>query len=431
MTTRRQFIKRSAGAVAVGAIMPGIFFTEARGQSPGSGGPARRRKLVVIQFAGGNDGLNTVIPYTDLRYYALRPTLGIREAELIDARNRSMILSDHFGLHPALTEIKDLWDENKVAIILGVGYPNATLSHFLSMDIWHTADLTGLAGKGWLGKYADLALVGQQGLPAMAVSGELPRSFYASKVVIPNVFNFQLYNFLTDPAYPGDHVNQLNAFNTAASRSFSGDSFIGKITNTAFEAVTGAQRLQTAIATYEPGATYNPANPMAIAMQMLAQVITTMPEGNLFYVVLGGFDSHADQVAHPNGVANKLGGVHAALLRYFSEAVKSFYTDLTEHGIADDVLMMQWSEFGRRPGENASFGTDHGTVSSMMIIGNPVRGGLYGIQPSLATSELDLAGNPKFTVDFRAVYATILNRWLGANAHEVLGATYEDIGFLG
>ena len=427
-TTRRQFIKRSAGAVAVGMVAPRLLVTEAHGQAPD---PKSRRKLVVIQLAGGNDGLNTVVPYTDARYYALRPTLGIRENELVNSQGQPMVLSNQFGLHPALAEIKELWDENKVAIVLGVGYPNSTLSHFLAMDIWHTADLTGLAGKGWLGKYADLALVGQQGLPAIAISGELPKSFYASKVVIPNVFNFQLYNFLTDPAYPGDHVNQLNAFNAAASRTFAENSALATLTATAFEAVASAQRVQAAIAGYRSAVTYNSNNPLASAMQMLAQVITTMPEGNLFYVVIGGFDTHADQIAHPNGVANKFAGLHALLLRYFSEAVKSFYTDLAEHGLADEVVLMQWSEFGRRPGENASFGTDHGTVSPMLLIGNPVRGGFYGAQPSLAATELDLAGNPKFTVDFRAVYATILSKWLGTDARAVLGAPFEDVGFLG
>jgi uncharacterized protein (DUF1501 family) len=428
-TTRREFIKRSAGAVSVGLVLPGLLLSEARGQSA----EPNKRKLVIIQFSGGNDGLNTVIPYSDSRYQALRPTLAFKDVDLQlqASRGTSMIISNDFGLHPALTEIKGLWDQNKVAITLGVGYPNANLSHFLSMDIWHTADTTGLAGKGWLGKYADLALLGKQGLPAASIGGESPKTFYANKVVIPNIINFQFYNFLTDPNYPGDSRNQTNAFNAAASRLLASDQFISAVNSTAFESVASAQKVQAAISSYRSSVTYNPQNPLAVALQMLAQVITTMPEASLLYVQLGGFDTHALQVENANGRLNKFAGQHALLLRWFSEGVKAFYDDLTEHNMADDVLIMQWSEFGRRPGENASNGTDHGTVAPMFLIGNPVQGGLYGQQPSLAATELDFAGNPKFKVDFRSVYATILNRWLNADARAVLGAQYENLGFLG
>jgi uncharacterized protein (DUF1501 family) len=427
-TTRRQFIKRSAGAVSAGLVMPSLLLSQARAQSPD---PQNRRKLVIIQLAGGNDGLNTVIPYSDSRYLALRPTIGFKAADLQPAQGPSMMINDALGLHPALGEIKSLWDQDKVAITLGVGYPNANLSHFLSMDIWHTADTSGLAGKGWLGKYADIALLGKSGLPAASIGGESPKSLNASKVVVPNIINFQFYNFLTDPAYPGDSGNQTNAFQAAASRLLPADQFIGAINHTAFESVSSAQKVQAAIASYRSTVNYNPQNPLAAAMKMLAQIITTMPEANLLYVQMGGFDNHAYQIENANGRLNKFAGTHAVLLRWFSEAVKAFYDDLVEHNMADDVLMMQWSEFGRRPGENASYGTDHGSVSPMFIIGNPVSGGLYGEQPSLAATELDYAGNPKFKVDFRAVYATLLNRWLGADARAILGGQYENVGFLG
>jgi uncharacterized protein (DUF1501 family) len=426
-TTRRQFIKRSAGAVSLGVVMPSLLLSEARGQSADV---QNQRKLVVIQMSGGNDGLNTVIPYSDSRYQALRPQTAFKENELNTAKG-SMLLSSQFALHPALTEIKGLWDDGKVAITLGVGYPNSTLSHFLAMDIWHTANTTGLSGQGWLGKYADLALVGQTGLPAASVGGELPKTFYANKVVIPNIINFQFYNFLTDPGYPGDARNQLNTFGAAAARDLTAKQFLGAINHTAANAVSSAQKVQAALSGYNSSVAYNPQNPLAVALQMLAQILVTMPEANLLYATLHGFDHHADQIDHPTGQANKFAGQHYILLRWFSEAIKSFYDDLVEHNLADNTLIMQWSEFGRRPGENASFGTDHGSSSMLFCLGNPVRGGFYGQQPSLAASELDLGGNPKFHVDFRAVYSTILNRWLGADAGAVLGAPFEDVGFLG
>ncbi|HLG16098.1 MAG TPA: DUF1501 domain-containing protein [Blastocatellia bacterium] len=425
-TTRRQFIKQGAGMVTVGMVLPRIWLGEAQGRPAAPS----NRKFVVIQLAGGNDGFNTVVPYTESRYYALRPTLALREAELKDDQNRSTIITNQFGLHPALSEIKALYDEGKVAAVLGVGYPNPSLSHFLSMDIWHTADLSGLAGQGWLGRYADLALFGQPGLTAAAVGGELPKGLYANRVVIPNIVNFSFYNFLTDPAYGDDRNNQLNTFNAAASRTFGADTLSASINKTAFESVSGAQAVQSAVGTYHSSVVYPQNNPLADGLKMVAQLMTTIPEAGLLYVQMGGFDTHSDQIAHSSGNANRLGGWHTTLLKWFSEGVRAFYDDLAEHGIAEDVLIMEWSEFGRRPGENASFGTDHGTVGQMFIIGDAVRGGLHGEQPSLAASALDPAGNPMFTVDFREVYATILDRWLGVDSRAVLGAQFPPLDFL-
>lgn len=426
--TRRQFIKRSAAAVTVGVVVPRLWTSEAHAQQIELAGG---RRFVIIQFAGGNDGLNTVVPYADARYAALRPTLGWKEAELKTASGASTILSNQFGLHPALDEIKQLYDANRVAIVLGVGYPNSTLSHFLSMDIWHTADLSGLANRGWLGRFADIALVGQSPLSALSLGSlDTPKTFFATRFVVPNILNLGLYNFITDPAYPGDSNNQLNAFNAAATRSFAADTLMGAINKTAFESVSGAQRVQQAAGNYRSSVIYPADNPLATGLKLAAQLMTTVPEAAILYVRLDGFDHHADQISNRNGQPNRLAGNHFNLLRWFSQAVKLFYDDLSEHGLADNTIIMQWSEFGRRPGENASFGTDHGSSAPMFIIGNPVQGGLYGNQPSLAATALDSAGNPKFEVDFRAVYSTILDRWLGADPAEVLGAKYENIGFL-
>lgn len=430
--TRRQFIRRSAGMVTVGLVLPKVWLGEARGRQT-SFNP--NRKFVVIQLAGGNDGFNTVIPYTDARYYSLRPTLSFKETELKDLNGRSTILNDGpFGLHPAMSEIKELYDQRKVAIVLGVGYPNPTLSHFLSMDVWHTADTSGLGSRGWLGKYADIALVGRPSLSAASIGSlELPKSLSASNVVVPSIVNFSLYNFLADPNYSGDYRNQLSAFNENASRSFPLDTFLGAINKTAFESVRGAQQVQSAVNSYKSSVVYPSNNPLAVGMQMVAQLMTTIPETSLLYVSLGGFDNHSDQIGDKgNDRTNKLTGDHALLLRWFSEAVKLFFDDLNEHNLADDVVILQWSEFGRRPGENASFGTDHGTAAPVFVIGNPVRGGLYGAQPSLAASVLDRnGGNTEFTTDFREVYATILDKWLDVDSKAVLGAQHPNVGFLG
>jgi hypothetical protein len=301
------------------------------------------------------------------------------------------------------------------------------------MDIWHTADANGSGSRGWLGKYADLALIGQSNLTAVSIGSlDLPKSLSADKFVVPNIINFSLYNFIADPNYPGDYNNQINTFNFAASRTISGGSFIGAVNGTAFESVRGAQQVQRSVSSYKSSISYPANNPLATGLQMVAQLMTTVPEASLLYVQMGGFDNHSDQIGDKQtDRGNKRVGDHAVLLKWFSEAIKLFHDDLTEHGLADDVLMMQWSEFGRRPGENASFGTDHGTAAPIFVMGNPVRGGLYGEQPSLAATELDAAGNVKFKVDFREVYATILDRWLGADSKTVLGAQYSNVGFLG
>ena len=428
--TRRQFIKRGAGMVTVGIMLPRFWLSEARGEQIEF---TPRRKLVVIQLAGGNDGFNTVVPYTDSRYYSLRPTLAFRDAELTTSEGASTIISNRFGLHPAMAEIKQLYDEGRVALVLGVGYPNPNLSHFLSMDVWHTADATGSGSRGWLGKYADLALIGQSNLTAASIGSlDLPKSFAADKFVVPNIINFSLYNFIADPNYPGDYNNQINTFNFAASRTMSAGGFIGAVNSTAFESVRGAQQVQRSISSYKSSVSYPATNPLAVGLQMVAQLMTTVPEASVLYVQMGGFDNHSDQIGDKQANrASKRVGDHATLLKWFSEAIKLFHDDLTEHGLADDVLMMQWSEFGRRPGENASFGTDHGTAAPIFVMGNPVRGGLYGEQPSLAATELDPAGNVKFTVDFREIYSTILDGWLGADSKAVLGSQYSNVGFLG
>ena len=363
----------------------------------------------------------------------LTPTLAFRDTELKTQDGVSTIISNQFGLHPAMAEIKQLYDDGRVALVLGVGYPNPNLSHFLSMDVWHTADANGSGSRGWLGRYADLALIGQSNLTAVSIGSlDLPKSLSADRFVVPNIINFSLYNFIADPNYPGDYNNQINTFNFAAARTISGGGFMGTVNGTAFESVRGAQQVQRSVNSYKSSISYPSNNPLATGLQMVAQLMTTVPEASLLYVQMSGFDNHSDQIGDKQtDRTNKRVGDHTNLLKWFSEAIKLFHDDLTEHGLADDVLMLQWSEFGRRPGENASFGTDHGTAAPIFVMGNPVRGGIYGEQPSLAAIELDAAGNMKFKVDFRDCYATILDKWLGADSKTVLGAQYSNVGFLG
>ncbi|HSE36948.1 MAG TPA: DUF1501 domain-containing protein, partial [Blastocatellia bacterium] len=355
----------------------------------------------------------------------------------------TILPSQPFGLNPAMGELKSMYDAGKVGIVLGVGYPNQNLSHFFATDIWQTANTTG-AGNGWLGRYADQNLLGESGLSAVSIGGGgLPKAFYANNVVVPSIAPaggadpFVNYAFQTDPRYAGDKNNQINTFKATSTRSFPAGSFAAALAEAGFGAEEGAAQLRAAVQNYTPGATYPTANqPSAtavsfgLALKMVAQIITTIPDANLLYVQLGGFDHHSQEIGTAaDNFSDKTKGALATLLKAFSLGVKTFYDDIAAHGLADNVVMLSWSEFGRRPNENASVGTDHGTIEPLMVIGNAVHGGLYGEQPSL--TDLDNAGNMKFKVDFRSVYGTILDNWLGADSQSILGAQYENVGFLG
>jgi uncharacterized protein (DUF1501 family) len=404
-------------------ILPHLWIKQARAAAPDG-----RRILVVIQLQGGNDGLNTLIPYTNSLYRSYRPNLHFTEPEIKDDAGNSMIISPEFGLHPAMKGIKALYDAGRVAIVQGVGYPNPNLSHFSSMDIWHTANPGGGTGLGWLGKYADIRLAGKTGLPAAAIGGVPVKSLSAETVVIPSISSFDAYQFVTDAKYAGDRNNQVDTFNKTYGRTFSEGSFINTIAATGISAIDGADQVQTAVEGYSSPVTYPEENRLAAAMKMLAQIITTIPEADLLYVQLGGFDNHSSEITFENNQPNKLAGDHFNLLKNFSEAVKAFYDDMAAHNLADRVLMMQWTEFGRRPQENASLGTDHGTVTPLFIIGDPVSGGIKGDAPDLGN--LDQAGNLRFTLDFRSVYAEILDEWLGVDSRSVLGSEFEHVGIL-
>jgi uncharacterized protein (DUF1501 family) len=424
-TTRRQFIKRSASAVTVSLVLPKLWLGKAQAQEVQA---ATRRIFVVIQLAGGNDGLNTVIPYSNSTYQAIRPTLGFHETELEDAQGQSTIIDGNLAFHPSMPEIKALYDAGKVAIVQGVGYPNPDLSHFRSKDIWYTANINGGVGNGWLGKYADQKLAGQSGFLAASIGSALPKALFADQAVIPNIKSFPNYQFLTDPRFNGDRNNQLNVFSIDNSREFEPLTFLDAIGGTAMDALTGSTQLQQAVATYSSPVTYPTGNSLASGLKMVAQIASTIPESSLFYVQLDGFDHHSGAIGDQTDATNRLVGRHADLLETLSQGVKAFYDDMVAHNLGDQLVIMEWSEFGRRPQENASIGTDHGTAAPLFVIGNAVHGGLYGEHPSL--TDLDSAHNMKMNVDFRSVYATILDKWLDADSQSILGGQFEDIGFL-
>ncbi|HUY77783.1 MAG TPA: DUF1501 domain-containing protein [Ktedonobacterales bacterium] len=415
--TRRAMIRDGLLAVSAGMIMPPIFARAARAAraSAAEGSvwaqQAQGNILIVVQMAGGNDGLNTVVPYTDSAYYQARPTLAIPQSQVID-------LDGRVGLNPALTALQPFWQSKKMAVVEGVGYPNPNLSHFASMDIWQTLDLSGQGTSGWLGKYV-AGLVDGQGHPfqSLAVGQTLPAALQAINANVPVVASPQAYQLAPDPTAPITAAEAriqalLNLYNTYPQSA----PYAALLDATAQNAVNGSKQLEAAATQYVPKATY-PTSDFAKGLQVLAEAIVQGLGLRVGYVTLGGFDTHADQAM-----------VQPKLLTDLAEGVTAFYADLAAHNASSNVVIMTWSEFGRRVEENAGLGTDHGTAAPLFVFGDAVQGGVYGEPPSL--NSLDPYGNLQFTVDFRSVYATVLDRWLGASGQAILGGSFGDQPFL-
>ena len=422
--TRRAMMRDGLLAVSAGMVLPSIFARAVRaaGNAAQEGShpalAAQGRTLIIIQMAGGNDGLNTIVPYTDSLYYQARPTIGIKQSD-------ALTLNDRLGMHPSMKALQPFWQKGQFAVVEGVGYPNPNLSHFAAMDIWQTLDLTGNGSQGWLGKYV-AGLVDKDGHPfqSLAVGTTLPSALHAINADVPVVSDPKTYRLKADPAQhtqaTPDEVSAAEARIQALLKLYNtypqSAPYAALLDATAQNAVNGSKTLDTAVSSYKPSVTY-PTTNFSRGLQVLAEVIVQKLGLRVGYVTLGGFDTHGEQQT-----------THAKLLTDLSEGLAAFYTDLTAHGVADDVVVMTWSEFGRRVHENASLGTDHGTAAPLFVLGNAVKGGVYGEPPDLG--HLDSAGNLLHTVDFRSVYATVLDRWLGAPAKSVLGGDFGDQGFL-
>lgn len=402
--SRRQFLKAGLTLVAVGLAAPPwlaqIAHADAQRLKKGEKLP-NDHILVVLQLTGGNDGLNTVIPYRDELYYKARPNLAIPEAQVVP-------LDERLGLHPALAPLKPLYDQRVLAILQNVGYPNPNRSHFRSMEIWQTADPDGYSRYGWLGKYLD-TLTDAAANPVMAVSftQELPLALHGKKAQVPCFASLTDLQVMTrDP----ELERTLKNLSRMEERKMdSPATVIRQSTRTALEAL---EQLRERIRNYQPHAQYGN-DPFARGLQQAAQIIATSPETRVLYVSVNGFDTHAGQAS-----------THQRLLSQFAGAVSAFYADLQAMGKADKTLLMVFSEFGRRVNENGSLGTDHGAAAPMFLLGGRVLGGLHGDPPNLR--DLDGNNDLRMQLDFRRVYATVL-AWLGGDPEAVLGKKFAPV----
>jgi uncharacterized protein (DUF1501 family) len=414
---RREFLRAglvfgagAAGLAAGYAAVPDVF---ARAMYAAKQEKVTNDKvLVMIQLAGGNDGLQTVIPLTDQSYRDLRPQLS-RSAD------EALHISNDVGLNKNLVGTKKLWDDGKLAIVQGVGYPEPSFSHFDSIRVWETADPERRQQDGWLGKTiaqnydsAGHPLVGCA-CGTTGVPGAL-RDLEATLTVVNSQQSFKFNG-------GAEMEKAIGALYTSTPGIY-GALFDTAVT-TARDTVA---QLRTSASAYTPMAEYSDnarlvfssKNQLAAALQLAAQLIVTGTGVKILHLTLGGFDTHYTQQQR-----------HDDLMGYFDRAVSAFHTDLAAHGMSDRVLIATWSEFGRRPKENASAGTDHGTSAPVFLMGDGVKGGLYGAAPSL--TKLDTRGNLEYNVDFRSVYQEILEGHLEVDAKEVFAQSFDRLAILG
>jgi len=374
------------------------------------GAELANRTLVVLELAGGNDDLNTVVPYTDNLYTQMRSRIGIPAASVLPLDNR-------LGLNPVMTGLKSLWDHNRVAIVENVGYPNSSLSHFAARDVWHTADPQLSQRNGWLGRWADRYVAGTGNpLTCTAISQSLPRTLLADNVGVPSFVNLASYQYTTDGSYPGDRNNQIRTFLTQNGAEYEIANSLDELSQVGEDAIASSNVLQTVGTGYVAGATYPPGT-LGAGLLLIAQIINANVGARILYITFGGFDNHATENVD-----------HDPLLTTVSAGIQAFFADLDAHGKSHDVLLMTWSEFGRRPQDNGSNGTDHGTAAAHFVVGDAVVPGIYGGPPNLAS--LDSNGNRTIVNDFRAYYGTVLKDWLGADSAAILGTGYPNLGFL-
>src|SRR6202453_864193 len=386
--------------------------------------------LVVLQQAGGNDGLNTLIPYADDAYHKARPVIGI-------GGDKAIKINDYIGLHPKLTGLKGLYDDGHLSIIQGVGYPNPNRSHFRSTEIWQTAsDADRIENYGWIGRYFDNACGGCDPTVGVTIGSQMPEAFNARTptgicLANPQSYRFNGGNRGKDGQMNADEKSfrELNqpedggADNSGATIG----AIDGTITHhgspldflerTALDAEISSDKIQAITRRVENQAEY-PASQLGNALKLVAKLIGGGLPTRIFYASQGGYDTHTNQ-------ANQ----HERLLGDLGSSVKAFVEDVKAQGNFERVLVMTFSEFGRRVAENANGGTDHGAAAPMFVLGHKVQAGLHGKYPSLAPEDL-FEGDLRYNVDFRSVYAGVLEKWLKTRSEPILGQKFTPLSLV-
>lgn len=374
------------------------------------------RNLVVVYLAGGNDSLSMLVPYRDPFYAARRPTLAVPAGQALQIGTDSA--GNELGLHPRLTGLKTIFNQGRLALIQRTGYENSSRSHFEGTDIWSTANPGSSQGPGWLGRYLDSIPAPVDPLSAWNTAGETPRALQAQTVAVPSILNPATYAFQSPNGTAEAENERACAIRMSSHLPIERPhlSFVNASAQAAFATLDRVAQ----VGAYAPSIPY-PNNGFALALRAVAGALSAQIGTRVFWVQTGGYDTHAMQ--------NTLNGSYANLMTTLNDGLTAFYQDLSNQGLMNDTLVLQFSEFGRRVSENGSNGTDHGAGSVMMAFGGQVRGGVYGTAPSLspdpANPTLENGANDvRYETDFRSVYARVIDQWLGSDSAGILGGDF-------
>ncbi len=439
LQTRRAFLRQTVLGSALTWTLPAFLadtFSALQAQAADSAIQSATGKdstiLVVLQMAGGNDGINTVVPYASDFYHKARPKIGLKAEEVLK-------LNDEVGLHGAMTGFKGLYDGGELAIVQGVGYPNPNRSHFRSTEIWQTAsDSNRVEKNGWIGRYFDSACAGADPTVGVTIGSQLPQAFFAAKPKGICFNNPQNYRFMSNGGGTEESYKKLNELEMSsplpdggpnmtpdensggsigslpAGMPMTGGKAIDFISRTALDAQHSSDEIRGIAARVQNQAIY-PGSQLGGALKVVAKLIGGGLPTRIYYVSQGGYDTHTNQIASQQRLLGDLG-----------DSMKAFVEDMKAQGNMQRVLVMTFSEFGRRVSENANGGTDHGAAAPMFIVGDKVKAGLLGQYPSLAPQDL-FEGDIKYNVDFRSVYASVLESWLKTPSVPILGRQFQPL----
>ena len=364
--------------------------------------------LVVVQLSGGNDFLNTLVPYTSEHYYDARPTVVIPQDEVLP-------INDELAFNPNMAPLKDVYDDGKMAIVQGIGYANSSRSHFRAMDIWHTCEPVGVGTEGWLGRtIRDLDPNKENVLTAVNIGRGLPRALVAPGVPVASVGDLDNVGLMTSIQESERRDKALDMFKKMYAPAIGAGPVMEYLSQTGSDVHTGADILKQAPAMYQSEVEYAD-NSIAKSLKDVARIHLAGFGTRIFYTNHGGYDHHANEKQS-----------HPGLLKDLSGAIVDFFQDLRAHDAAEEVTMLVFTEFGRRMRDNGS-GTDHGSGGGAFIIGERVDGGLYGEYPSVDPSRWLYGEDLDWNVDYRGVYSTILEQWMGVDSVPIVDGQFEQI----
>ena len=369
---------------------------------------AREKTLVVIQLTGGNDFMNTLVPYTNEHYYDARK-------KIVIGQNDVLPINKTLGINNNAAPLKRLFDEGKVAIVQGIGYPNSNRSHFRGMDIWHTCEPDRVGSEGWLGlAIKDLDPKSENVLTGINIGQGLPRAMSVAGVPVTSVGDLESYGVMNKIEQERLKERSLQAFKDIYGQAIGSGQVAEYIGKTGLDVLKGADLLADVASKYQSSIEYAD-NSIAKSLRDVARIHFADLGTRVFYTNHGGYDTHANEMpAHPK------------LLTDLSGAISDFMDDLEEHKAADDVSILVFTEFGRRMRDNGS-GTDHGSGGGAFLIGKNVKGGLYSEYPSLNPNDWEHGEDLKHTIDFRGIYGTVLDQWLGLDARPIVKGEFEQI----